>query len=180
MKEYLINVCILLVIRRDRNPNVSSAMNMAASLKALKNKDRMSVETALEVFHPNVQRAIPTQDIVVTLVPQIYTFWRQNRPGNILCSLDITIHQESGSIFFSDHTANQIMKCDLHSPSNLISIAGGKEAGKLKEMGRLVLLENPLAYALLRPFCSSPILETDVSELWILRDWLLEVATELL
>ena len=47
-------------------------MKRAASLKALKNKDRMSLETALEVFHPNVQRAIPTQD-VVTLVPEIYT-----------------------------------------------------------------------------------------------------------
>ena len=114
---HLINVCILLVIRRDRNPNVSSAVKRAISLKALKNKDRMSVETALEVFHPNVQRAIPTQDIVVTLVPQIYTFWRQNRPGNTLCPLDITIHQESCSTFFSDHTANQIMNCDLHSPS---------------------------------------------------------------
>ena len=67
-----VNVCILLVIRRDRNPNVSSATKRAASLKALKNKDQMSVETALEVFHPNVQRAIPTQD-VVTLVPEIYT-----------------------------------------------------------------------------------------------------------
>ena len=130
LEEYLINVRILLVIRRDRNPNVSSAMKRAVSLKALKNKDRMSVETALEVFHPNVQRAIPTQDIVVTLVPEIDTFWRQNRPGNILCPLDITIHQESGSIFFSNHTANQIMKCDLHSPSNVISIAGGKEPGK--------------------------------------------------
>ena len=130
LEEYLINVRILLVIRRDRNPNVSSAMKRAVSLKALKNKDRMSVETALEVFHSNVQRAIPTQNIVVTLVPEIYTFWRQNRPGNILCPLDITIHQESGSIFFSDHTANQIMKCDLHSPSNVISIAGGKEPGK--------------------------------------------------
>ena len=129
LEEYLINVRILLVVRRDRNPNVSSAMKKAVSLKALKNKDRMSVETALEIFHPNVQRAIPAQDVIITLVPEIYTFWRQNRPGNILCPLDITIHKESGSIFFSDHTANQIMKCDLHSPSNVISIAGGKEPG---------------------------------------------------
>ena len=104
-------------------------MKKAVSLKALKNKDRMSVETALEIFHPNVQRAIPAQDVIITLVPEIYTFWRQNRPGSILCPLDITIHKESGSIFFSDHTANQIMKCDLHSPSNVISIAGGKEPG---------------------------------------------------
>ena len=153
-------------------------MKRATSLKALKNKDLMSVETALEVFHPNVQRAIPTQDIVVTLVPQIYTFWRQNRPGNTLCPLDITIHQESCSTFFSDHTANQIMNCDLHSPSIVISIAGGKEPGKRD--GQTCFFKNPLAYALLRPFCSSPILKTDVSELWILRDWLLEVATEVL
>ncbi|KAL9962382.1 hypothetical protein ACROYT_G031481 [Oculina patagonica] len=118
LEEYFINVHILLVVRRDRNPNVSSAMKKAVSLKALKNKDQMSVETALEIFHPNVQRAIPAQDVIITLVPEIYTFWRQNRPGNILCPLDITIHKESGSIFFSDHTANQIMKCDLHSPSN--------------------------------------------------------------
>ena len=73
----------LLVLRRDSNPLISLPMRKAVSLKALKNKDRMSVETAIEVLGPEVQRAIPSGPVVVTLIPEVYTFWRQNRPGCI-------------------------------------------------------------------------------------------------
>lgn len=41
----------------------------------------MSVETAVEVLLPEVQQAIPKDGIVATIVPELYTFWRQNRPG---------------------------------------------------------------------------------------------------
>ena len=50
---------MLLVLRKDPNENVSLPMKRAVTLKDLKKKDRMSVETALEVFSPKVQAAIP-------------------------------------------------------------------------------------------------------------------------
>lgn len=71
---------MLVVIRRDNNPAVSKPMKKAMTLKALKNKPRMSVKTPVEVLSPEVQWAIPTKDVVSTIVPEIYTFWRQNRP----------------------------------------------------------------------------------------------------
>ena len=56
-------------------------MKKVVTLKALKNKGRMSVETAFEVLSPKVHQVIPTQNIVTTIVSEIYTFWHQNRPG---------------------------------------------------------------------------------------------------
>lgn len=46
----LINLTMLLVIRGDRDSAVSSTMKIPVTIKALKNKDRVSVETAVEVL----------------------------------------------------------------------------------------------------------------------------------
>ena len=68
---------MLLVVRRDySNPAVSSPMKKAVILKALKKKkDRMSAETAVEVLPLQVLWAIPTDDVIATIVLEIYTFW---------------------------------------------------------------------------------------------------------
>ena len=49
-------------------------MRKATSLKALTNKGRMSLEIAFEILTPEVQNAIPDSPIVVTIIPEIYTF----------------------------------------------------------------------------------------------------------
>ena len=125
----LFNLRIILSIRRDSNPLVSSPLKTAVSLKALKNKDRMSVETALEVFSPEIQKLLPKEDVVVTIVPEIYTFWRQNRPGTVICPVDVVIHQQTGTVFFTDHRGQQVMMCDLHCPASVSSIAGENQPG---------------------------------------------------
>ncbi|KAL9976535.1 hypothetical protein ACROYT_G013849 [Oculina patagonica] len=88
----------------------------------------ISVETAIEVLGPEVQRAIPSGPIVVTLIPEVYTFWRQNRPGCIECPVDLTVHEVTGRLFFTDLKKNQVMTSDFHSPSNVAVVAG--TAGK--------------------------------------------------
>ena len=120
---------------------LSSPMKKAVTLKALKNKDRMSVETAVEVLSPEVQRAIPTDDVVTIIVPEIYTFWRQNRPGILAYPVDAAVHQPTGTIFFSDQFTHQIMMSDLHCPATLSSIAGANSSG-LSD-GRNSLFQNP-------------------------------------
>lgn len=129
LDESLINLRIILALRRDRNSMISSPVKKAVSLKALKNKDRMSVETALEVFTPSLQRVLPKEDVVLTIVPEIYTFWRQNRPNTVICPVDVVIHQETGTVFFSDYQLNQVMSCDLHCPATLTSVAGDSQSG---------------------------------------------------
>ena len=61
LDDYLINIRMLLIIRRDQDDNIARPMKQAVTMKALKNKDRMSVESALEVMSPSVQSAILPQ-----------------------------------------------------------------------------------------------------------------------
>ena len=128
LNDHVINVRMLLVTRRDSNPAISTPMKKAVTIKALKNKDRMSVETALEIFSPDVQRAIRAEDTVITIVSEVYTVWKQNRPGTVVGPLDVDVHQKTGTIFFTDRNANQIM-CNLHCPSMITSVAGESRPG---------------------------------------------------
>ena len=90
---------MLLIIRRDQDDNIARPMKQAVTMKALKNKDRMSVESALEVISPSVQSAILDELIVATTVAEIYTFWRQNHPGAVTCPIDVTVYEPSGTLF---------------------------------------------------------------------------------
>ena len=107
-----------------------SKMKAAVPLKALKNKDRMCVETAVEVLSPPVQEAIPQERIVVTIVPEIYTFWKQNLPGVIKCPIGVAVDDKSGIVFFSDISNHMVYKSDLHCPANVSPIAGNGKPGR--------------------------------------------------
>ena len=50
LDDYLINIRMLPIMRRDQDNNIARPMKQAVTMKALKNMDRMSVETALEVM----------------------------------------------------------------------------------------------------------------------------------
>ena len=49
---YFVNVCMLLVLYYDRKKEVSRKIRDAVSLKAWRNKDKMDVDTALELLAP--------------------------------------------------------------------------------------------------------------------------------
>ena len=56
---------------------------------------------------PSVQSAIPDELIVATIVPEIYTFGRQNHPGAVTCPIDVTVYEPSGTLFYTDAATNQ-------------------------------------------------------------------------
>ena len=93
------------------------------------------------IWYYIAQRAIPTEDVVTTIALEIYTFWRQNRPGILACPVDAAVHQPPGNIFFSDQSTHQITMSDLHYPATLSSIAGESNSG-LRD-GRKNLFQNP-------------------------------------
>ena len=66
MSGYLVNVRLLLVLRREKED-----IKKCLSLKALRNKDRMDVETAIEIHREKVQR-------VSFLVNVIAQHWFRN------------------------------------------------------------------------------------------------------
>ncbi len=96
----------------ETDSNVSNPMKKVVTLKALKNKGRMSVETAFEVLSPKVHQVIPTQNIVTTIISEIYTFWHQNRPGAISCPVYVVVHVATGTALSSRYFPN----CRRHQP----------------------------------------------------------------
>ena len=145
LDDYLINIRMLLIIRRDQDDNI--ARSMTVTMKALKNKDRMSVETALEVMLPSVQSAIPDELIVATIVPEIYTFWRQNRPGAATCLIDVTVYEPFSMLFFTDAATNQIVMCSLHCPATLAVVAGENDVTGFCD-GKKSLFKTPTGLCL--------------------------------
>ena len=57
-------------------------------------------------------------------MPQIYTFWHQNRPGDATCLIDVTVYEPFSTLFFTDTATNQIVMCSLHCPATLVVVAG--------------------------------------------------------
>lgn len=77
---YLVNARLLLQLRRhEPNDGSRNKMRECVSLKALRNKDRMDVETAFELQRKDVQEAIPDKKVAATLVPELeFKFWKRN------------------------------------------------------------------------------------------------------
>ena len=68
---------MLLVLYYDRKKEVSRKIRDAVSLKALRNKDKMDVDTALELLAPPLQAALPDDPVVITVVPDKITAKKQ-------------------------------------------------------------------------------------------------------
>ena len=70
------NVRLLLVLRREYEE-----IKKSVSLKALQNKDRMDVETAVEIHWKAMQDSIPDKRVSTTLVPELeFKHWKKNGP----------------------------------------------------------------------------------------------------
>lgn len=69
---YLVNVRLLLLIRRENE-------DISVSLKVLRIKERMDVETAVEIHRKKVQDSIPEENVRTTLVPELeFKHWKKN------------------------------------------------------------------------------------------------------
>lgn len=66
---------------------------------------------------------------MITIAPEVYTFWKQNRPGTVIGPLDVVVHQKTGTVFFTDRNANQIIMCNLQCPYVITSVAGESRPG---------------------------------------------------
>ena len=70
------NVRLLLVLRREYED-----IKKSVSLKTLRNKDRMDVETAVEIHRKAIQDFIPDERVSATLVPELkFKHWKKNGP----------------------------------------------------------------------------------------------------
>ena len=92
LDSYFDNVRMLLVLYCDQKKEVSRKIQDAVSLKALRNKDKTDVDTALELLPPPLQAALPDDPVVITVVPDNVTAKKQGT-GALSELVDVVFHQ---------------------------------------------------------------------------------------
>ena len=139
MNGYLVNVRLLLVLRREKED-----IKKCLSLKALRNKDRMDVETAIEIHREKVQRVIPDQRKSSTLVPELeFKHWKKNGANILKCPSGVSFSAKYSKLFVTDRLLHSVYMVDMHCPSNVTLITGGVEQGYANGIGRKAKFNNP-------------------------------------
>ena len=148
---FLVNVRLLLMIRRHEPDDGSeNKMKKYVSLNALRNKDRMDVETALEIHRKAVQDAIPDKKLVVTLVPELeFKFWKRNCGKPLQYPFDVCFVEKFSKLLVTNREHHAVFMIDMHCPCSVTLIAGGVQAGHSNGKGKDATFRNPSGIAFL-------------------------------
>ena len=145
---YLVNVRLLLLLRRENEDVYSNPMKMCVSLNALRNKDRMDVETAVEIHRKAVQDAIPDENLSTTLVPELeFKHWKSNGTGILKYPIGISFSGKRSKLFVTDRLLHAVFMVDMHCPANVTLIAGGAEPGHTNGNGKHARFRHPAGIA---------------------------------
>ena len=135
MNGYLVNVRLLLLLRREKED-----IKKCLSLKALRNKDRMDVETAIEIHREKVQCVIPDQ----LLAPELeFKHWKKNGANILKCPSGVSFSAKYSKLFVTDRLLHLVYMVDMHCPSNITLVIGGVEQGYANGIGRRAKFNNP-------------------------------------
>ena len=135
---FLINVRLLLLLRRE-----SDEMKNSITLKALCNKDRMDVETAVEIHRQNVQDNITENLLATALIPKLeFKNWKRNGSGTLEYPVGIVFLLKYSKLSVTDHLCHAVLMANVHCPVNVSLIAGVKP-GYSNGHGRKAKFRNP-------------------------------------
>jgi hypothetical protein len=149
--ESLFFVRSLLVIKEDLRSDAGLSMRAALSLGPLRNKDRMSVGTVVEMVSTEVQEAIPEEPLLVTLIPKPYFKWTKNSSGDLSCPVEVCFYPSSSSIFVLDREKVGLLLVTTHSPPDVTRLAGNG-AGTKDGPGKVAQIMGPCSLDLLDGF----------------------------
>ena len=115
------------MLRASHDPAVQNAMYKAVHAASLRNRDRMSFETVVELMCFDCLTALPgSTDVVCTLYPESYTQLKRDCPDSVAGLLaDMCSHPAGGMYFLSDPKKKEILAMQTHNPVRVTSIAGG-------------------------------------------------------
>ena len=141
---YLVNVRLLLVLRREYED-----IKKSVSLKAVRNKDRMDVETAVEIHRKAIQDSIPDERVSTTLVPELeFKHWKKNGASLLSYPVGLAFSPKHSRLFITDRRLHAVFMVDMHCPANVTLIAvGGGEPGHTNGYGNKARFRNPTGIA---------------------------------
>ena len=140
---YLVNVRPLLVLRREYED-----IKKSVSLKAVRNKDRMDVETAVEIHRKAIQDSIPDERVSTILVPELeFKHWKKNGASLLSYPVGLAFSPKHSRLFITDRRLHAVFMVDMHCPANVTLIAAGGEPGHTNGYGNKARFRNPAGIA---------------------------------
>jgi hypothetical protein len=118
-----VNTAILLVLRNDTNPQVNALIRKAVTAKAVRNRDKMCVETLLTLTSDSAiacTQSVPLA--VVTIIPSPY-YYTERIPSKIT-PYGVTQHPK-GHLFVSDKQNGKIWVVHLSYPCKVVELWRG-------------------------------------------------------
>lgn len=132
------NVRLLLVLRREYEDFKESV-----SSKAVRNKDRMDVETAVEIHGKAIQDSI-LDERVTTTVPELeFKHWKKKGASLLSYPIGLAFSSKHSKLFITDRLLHAVFMVDMHCPENVTLIASGSEPGHTNEHGNKTRFRNP-------------------------------------
>ena len=124
------------------------AIKKSVSLKAVRNKDQMDVETAVGIDRKAIQDSIPNERVSTTLVPELdFKHWKKNGASLLSYPVGLAFSPKHSRLFITDRILHAVFMGDMHYPANATLIAGGGEPGHTNDHGNMARMKNPAGIA---------------------------------
>jgi len=105
-----VNVRLLLLLRRE-----NKEMKQSVSLKALRNKHRIDVETAVEIHREKVENAIPDKRMSTALVPELeFKHWKKNGTTILCYPAGLAFSAKHSKLFVTDRLLRAVFMHGRH------------------------------------------------------------------
>ena len=120
---YRVNLVLLRTARTD--PILKEILLPHLSLAACRNRDRMDVDTVVEICSPEVRKGLQRANwIVQTLVPEVYRLYDGNKEG--VLKIPVSVCPASwGTLLVADKEKGKILSARLHYPVDVVEIVSG-------------------------------------------------------
>ena len=120
---YRVNLVLLRTARTD--PILKEILLPHLSLAACRNRDRMDVDTVVEICSPEVRKGLQRANwIVQTLVPEVYRLYDGNKEG--VLKIPVSVCPASwGTLLVADKEKGKILSAHLHYPVDVVEIVSG-------------------------------------------------------
>ena len=120
---YRVNLVLLRTARTD--PVLKEVLLPHLSLAACRNRDRMDVDTVVEICSPEVRKGLQRVNwIVQTLVPEVYRLYDGNKEG-VLKSPVSVCPASWGTLLVADKEKGKILSARLHYPVDVVEVVTG-------------------------------------------------------
>ena len=117
------NLSNLRVLYNDEDDHIRRRMRKEVTLSAIRNRDRMSVESLLLIAKPSVRDVIREVPLLVqTIIPETFRLYKVNCKGVIENPTGVCV-DDHGSLFITDNKKSRLFLARLHYPVDVTEIS---------------------------------------------------------